>query len=553
MAILKPSRPEFAFVSQEFNDDGSKQSVDRKTVRKQAMRAVAVSRRARGNYGKHNLRQYPIMLLLDEEVNQAQNGDYELEATSQIQQAPCRNSYSIPSSPIAQGFESMRIRFGVDILELPSLASSHLARLASSRLASEPAIFAGLLQCKQVSYIGHVPARFGNSVCMEDAASCLAAKMRRMLCPNDAAITDVMVIGLYSKALKSLQNAINDPVQVLNPDTLCATELLAAFEFLEFSQHYQGTRQYHLDGAACIIRHRGPNSYKSDYEISLFMALSGPIFTDAMWQNDNRFIVEEGWQNAVYAMVDPHSSLEGSPMVVEFWARIVHVSAYFRDVTAIVCGQDILQGTKYSHAPTCTEGCEHPPKSVHELACRGFNIRRRIQEWRHEYRDMLIEDTSYQQSKEAYAVFRWQFFGVYLSVTALLNRLIGAISSSMRIELENESHEFASRVVLMEQDALEEQATDEFYLAQKTVPRADFYSTQKVVVARSILATSMSWSDDSMTDHQSPIGEEQLIERWKFEAWCKLLGRSNNSPRRNLCTLFTVCSHEELPEIFSQS
>ncbi|KAF2497719.1 hypothetical protein BU16DRAFT_537341 [Lophium mytilinum] len=568
MAILNSSGPRFEFVSQAFNDDGSKQSVDRKRVRKQAMRAVAGSRRARGNYGQHNLRQYPIMLL-DEEVNQIRIRENGPEATSQTQRAPRRISCSIPSNPAARGFESMRMRFGIDILELPKLTSSHLARLASSRLASEPAIFAGLLQCKQVSYIGHVPARYGNSVCMEDAASCLAAKMRRMLCPSDSAVTDVMVLRLYNKALKSLQNAIKDPVQVLDPDTLCATELLATFEFLGFSQDYQGNIwQSHLKGAARIIRLRGSNRFTSDYEISLFMPLSGLIvcasqsskpdrstnqasaqFTEAMWRYESCFLVEKAWQKAVYAMIDPHSSLERSPMVVEFWGRIVHVSAYFCDVTALICEQDSLQVMKYTLTPTCTEECDHPPKSVHELVCRGLNIRRRIQEWRHEYQDMLIEDASSRKSDEACAAFRWQIFGVYLSVTALLNRLIGAVTSSKRIELERESHLFASRVLLMEQEGREDQFEVDYYSRPKVGRAADFYSTQKIVVARSILATSASWSDNSMTEDYSPIGQEHLIEKWKFEYWCKLLGRCSQSAEHNTTTACTSCPHGELLEV----
>jgi hypothetical protein len=39
-----------------------------------------------------------------------------------------------------------------------------------------------------------------------------------------------MVLSLYGKALESLQDALNDPRQCIEPETLCATELLTLFE-----------------------------------------------------------------------------------------------------------------------------------------------------------------------------------------------------------------------------------------------------------------------------------------------------------------------------------
>jgi hypothetical protein len=39
-----------------------------------------------------------------------------------------------------------------------------------------------------------------------------------------------IVLSLYGKALKSLQAAVNDPVSCLEPNVLCATEILALFE-----------------------------------------------------------------------------------------------------------------------------------------------------------------------------------------------------------------------------------------------------------------------------------------------------------------------------------
>ena len=187
------------------------------------MKAVGISRRQRGNYGQYNLRQYPVYI----DSQQQTTGTYN-DPLKAVQEVASTNA--IPAHLPSKGFELMKIEYGVDILDLSGLITIHVGRAAARILSSDRALLVRLLQCKQQwSYLSYLPGRYGYSACLDDAMRCVAAKMRQIVLSTDQQ-PDSIVLSLYGKALKSLQAAVNDPVSCLEPNVLCATEILALFE-----------------------------------------------------------------------------------------------------------------------------------------------------------------------------------------------------------------------------------------------------------------------------------------------------------------------------------
>lgn len=211
----------------------------RTTIRKQAMSRAAAARRQKGNYGRHNLGQYPIHVESSQGNWDAQASDDELSRHSACDshllndptQSPKKfmSSLAIPARPSITGYESMRIQLDFDILDLSALTTFHAGRATARSLAQDPSRLADILRCRQWSYFSFLPSRFGYSTCLDDAIRCVAARVRHwMVAP--AAPPDTSVLALYSRALGSLQCALDEPTRRLQPDVLCATEILAIYE-----------------------------------------------------------------------------------------------------------------------------------------------------------------------------------------------------------------------------------------------------------------------------------------------------------------------------------
>ncbi|OCK85755.1 hypothetical protein K432DRAFT_448397 [Lepidopterella palustris CBS 459.81] len=484
----------FEFINHSPATDPFGDKANRTRIRRQAMRAAGIARKKRGNYGKHNLLQYPIFInSLPYFPNWDSYSKHTLTKSSWIT--------SIPASPSSNGFELVRIKYGVDILSLSGLTAIHVGRAAACMLSSHQSLLVGLLQCKQWSYFSYVPSRYGHSPCLDDAIHCVAAKLQQMLLPSCQFSTSA-VLSLYGKALGSLQAALDHPTLRLEADVLCATEILAMFEFLSFSGGH--TWKHHMSGAARLIELRGPQSYATDFEKSLFMAFIGLIFTESLLNNSSCFLEQPSWQRILPSMITTSDSpfSDRSPIVLSFWSRVMASASYFKDVTDLIYSQ---------FSPS------QPSPSQSELISRGLCRRESFFQWRQEF-NALVKGIPYSRCPHAQKQYTKlsQVLGVYLSCLALLSRLIGAVSSSLRSELEDESQALAMEVARMEKEA------------SSKSPMAGFFLAQKMTIARSITDTADMWKDSLGIGcgNEEPGVGEAVIERWKFERWCTAMART---------------------------
>ena len=228
----------------------------RRSIRKQAMVKVAVSRREKGKNGKTNLGQLPVFsdekydpnfrapissLCSDNDERTATPKGVVTKEISRMNRhaTSCEDPDSwqpasiIPASLSSKGYESLRARHDFDILNLSALTSFYTARVTAQLLTREPSLLANILDCRLPSYLEYLPSRFGLVTCLDDAACCVAARVRQCLTSPSSA-PSVTVILLYSKAIASLQSALANRTQCLQSEVLCATALLAIYEASRF-------------------------------------------------------------------------------------------------------------------------------------------------------------------------------------------------------------------------------------------------------------------------------------------------------------------------------
>lgn len=228
----------FVFIDSSSDAGVPKGQHTRQIIRRQAMSKVADDRKQSGKWGQHNRQQYPVFRLDHEEQAEAEAGREAAVSTSghtdlsHDQQRPAtltRLGATVPPSVPSSGYESMRINYGFDLLDVSALTTFHTGRITAQLLAREPYRLAYVLPFRQWSYLSFLPSRYGHSACLDNAANCVAARLRQWMSspsdpPNDG------VLSLYSKSLISLQGALNDPILCLRPEVLCATAILGIFE-----------------------------------------------------------------------------------------------------------------------------------------------------------------------------------------------------------------------------------------------------------------------------------------------------------------------------------
>ena len=208
----------------------------RRLIRRQAMEKVAAARRKTGTWGQHNRRQYPISQLDLEKQAEAERKaatsssarpDLNHQQQGLIHMFEARTA--IRPDLTSSGYESMRIKYGFDLLDVSALTTFHTGRITAQLLSKEPFRLATILRYCQWSYFSFLPSRYGYSACLDDATHCLAARLRQwVIAPGDSPSDGVL--SLYSKSLRSLQSALNDPDLCLKPEILCATAVLSIYE-----------------------------------------------------------------------------------------------------------------------------------------------------------------------------------------------------------------------------------------------------------------------------------------------------------------------------------
>lgn len=263
MATTHPTL-EFQFVNSTITSPAVPQDADvRALIRKQAMRKASLARKRDGNYGKHNLRQYPVFIYeQDNGVSEVWGNAKKLETrstrkdgntkyTTKTTDVIIETNKSCPEAEVkfverprwpkrlaivktippclsAGGYELKSIQTDFDILDLSTLATLHIGRTVRGALSANPYQLVSQLRAyKRWSYLSFLPARYEHIQCLRDATDCVIARARQIICPNKK--WETFVISFYVRALDSLQKAIDGPNRY-QPEVLCATEILALYE-----------------------------------------------------------------------------------------------------------------------------------------------------------------------------------------------------------------------------------------------------------------------------------------------------------------------------------
>lgn len=214
-------------------------------IRKQAMKAVGESRRQSGRYGQSNLLQLPPGLARNDEppadartqqlVKRRQEapackrGKWRIGQSGTDNTRPANQPFPLsPPMPLS-GLQAVMRDYGIDLNDLSALTAIHIGPVASRIFATQPSKLPRLMAHPQASYIHNAQSRYGHYSCLDDAIICLSGKAQYLLTETPR-ISAAKVLSSYSRAISSLSAALSDPKRWLDPEVLCATEMLALVE-----------------------------------------------------------------------------------------------------------------------------------------------------------------------------------------------------------------------------------------------------------------------------------------------------------------------------------
>lgn len=186
-----------------------------------------MARKQRGDYGKHNLRQYPVF------ISQPSGAEAAKDATDSNKLQRLRQSIDL-YVPFSIQDPGMPKHFSL-LLNLMPLTGLRLGVGTLSHYLYEPTQPKDAILPAQASsqrLLSFIPSRYGHVQLLRHATDCVIAKLQYLSQREEdrSPKGDLKALMHYQKALQALQEALLDEREWAKPETLCATQLLGIFE-----------------------------------------------------------------------------------------------------------------------------------------------------------------------------------------------------------------------------------------------------------------------------------------------------------------------------------
>ncbi|KAL6829063.1 hypothetical protein J3E69DRAFT_364691 [Trichoderma sp. SZMC 28015] len=525
----KEQEKEFTFV--EYTD--AKLPTDpavRNVIRRHAMRNVAETRRQRDNYGKIGIKQPPKWILntILKTSNPAQPS-FSTEAASASRDDAKgsaialnrRERLSGPPAPLPMSLSEATFADNFAILHLvESLAGLHLG--VKTQPSPNPRLELHKSRLPQSkTLLSFIPSRYGHVTPLTCAVDCLAARVRQITLKDDGFSDDpdLEVYRLYDKALKALQEALNDIEEWKTPETLCAAELLGFFELLNGRAETAHSWTQHAAGVAQLIQHQGADHFQTDFELALIAAYVGPLVHEAFLNHSTCFLAEDEWERVIREAIggDTSNSTDDNNAVLSLWTHLIDGPNLFKKITEMVLSPEPVPPSDVQEA---VEGLMDDLQEIHEWLGMDYDIHNtnyppqstsgNFYLWHMNFRQSII---SLQQQKHA----SWPILqGACITSWLTRARLLTALAPARFHDLETVSQKFAYDI--------KSWRTNSSSLVNAGL-LGGLFMWQTVCAGRVNCKTNAVWTEGwSMGLYGRDRKQGGMIEKEKFMAWLDTIG-----------------------------
>ncbi|KAL7933844.1 hypothetical protein V8C35DRAFT_302573 [Trichoderma chlorosporum] len=480
------------------NPTTSTMPFDRAKIRREVMQKVAQKRKREPKHQHPNSRQIPIFLGPGDESDCA--ADQKQPQALEVAKVPaktgsdgvCLRTDVTYLRTVASAYPMILAKTNLRFLDLSLLASVGVGRYAGQRLLENSRNISHFFEGANWSYFRYIPEHYDQSVLIRSATNCVLARVRCLLTPDEKR-WELFALSQYSIALSKLQDAIHSTLRNITTEVLCATRILGLYELLNPCRENAWVK--HTAGATYIIKLRGPYSYNTDFEKSLFMGHVGPMATEAILNNEACFLEHPAWKAVLRSIItnDPLVP-ERSTTVISIVSIFVTIPTLFKDFTSVIC-----------HDP------DPPLIVITRLVARAQKLRASLRNWYSTY----IEPSGTPANNPAFGNMYYDALIMYYICMIYSNRLNTSIclqDTPGIYKLEEECQWFANIIISLHH------REESFSNRQGSLLLA-----QKLPIAEATIESGGAWKMQlSLGYNQDHIFK---MPGETFDYWCRLFGR----------------------------
>ena len=218
--------------------------------------------------------------------------------------------------------------------------------------------------------------------------------------------------------------------------------------------------------------------------------------TEAILNNERCFLEEEPWKVLLESLVLENWSLShDSETAISILILKSRVPNIYNDVTSVICS---------NNRPDI-------PRLERAIA-DGRQLLADLNSWLCKHRHILSVPDGGPEGSHGREK-RSDITSTYLLCYMIITRLLASASTKDRARMEEEAQELAGHTLELER------------VTMPTSQLAALFLAQAATVALSIRSTAEEWQMNIPTEGNDDGSMKPVIERWKFERWCKMLGR----------------------------
>ncbi|KAH6644046.1 hypothetical protein C7974DRAFT_439271 [Boeremia exigua] len=181
------------------------------------------------------------------------------------------------------------------LLRQPSPSQQH--ELSRALIAATSAGCIGLQMSLFGPFIQEVPARIGHSPALDAAVAVLINTHASLMYKKT--LNDIASINLYLRAIKMLQNCLDDSQEGMSTNTLCASVLLGLVEALAGPR--KGNRYLaHVGGAGRLMELQGPRQFDDPFAKDILRFNRGGIIVSACYEREPCFLAAPEWRDVAF-------------------------------------------------------------------------------------------------------------------------------------------------------------------------------------------------------------------------------------------------------------
>ncbi|KAL7923504.1 hypothetical protein ACQKWADRAFT_320131 [Trichoderma austrokoningii] len=399
------------------------------------------------------------------------------------QRAPIQPPFSYP-------YSNLLVTEYFSILDLAPFTGLRLGATTLSFFTKDPSNIIQALSSSvpgSQKFLSFIFPRYGHALTLSLAVDCIVAKLQQMIMSMGSTHAQNIVLRQHTKVLERIQQDLNDRSQWMSSETLCAIQLLGLFDLINNASLQSWL--CHVAGASRLIEHRGPQNFKTDFDLAILTAQIGPIITEAILDNRHCFLTDESWNSVICESIlsDEYFS-NYRDIITCLWTHLVWGPNHFKWATDMIIATEAPSPQKYAAL-------------IEDMMSRNESL-------------LALTDCLQQRPaaadgrNEVAQVNPLEIEGTLTICRLIMLRLLFALDPARFSALEDESQSLASQIMYFDKQLSEE---------KEGRIMGGLFMSQTTWIARATIETYDVWKTE--------VESKGMIAKWKFEAWCCAMGR----------------------------